>query len=156
MLTNIIPYPEAAILDMDGVLWRSDIPLCDLPLLFKKFNNANIRVAMASNNASSTTDQFLNKFLTLGVSIEPWQIISSSMAIGFLLKQSFPNGGPIYILGSPALISTLKEDNFFHSETDPIAIVAGMDRELNYEKLRKASNWARQGLPFFGTNPDLT
>jgi 4-nitrophenyl phosphatase len=156
MLNNFIPFPEAVILDMDGVLWRSDIPLCDLPLLFKNFNIANIRVAMASNNASLTTDQFLNKFQTMGVTLEPWQIISSSMAIGFLLKQNFPNGGPIFILGSPALITSLKEDGFFHSENEPFAVVAGMDRELTYEKLRRTANWVRQGLPFYGTNPDLT
>jgi 4-nitrophenyl phosphatase len=156
MLKNIIPFPKSAILDMDGVLWRSDIPLCDLPLLFKNFNKANIRVAMASNNASSTTDQFLSKFQIMGVTLEPWQIISSSMAIGFLLKQNFPNGGPIFILGSPALIVTLKKEGFYHSEDEPIAVVAGMDRELTYEKLRRASNWVRQGLPFYGTNPDLT
>lgn len=156
MLENIIPSPEAAILDMDGVLWCSDLPLCDLPQLFKYFANEKIRVAMASNNATATIDQFLNKFQTMGVSLEPWQIISSAMATGFLLKQYFPNGGPIFILGSPALIATLKEDGFLHSVTEPMAVVAGMDRELTYEKLLKAANWVRNGLPFFGTNPDLT
>ena len=156
MLKNITPSPEAAILDMDGVLWRSDQPLCDLPQLFNNFANEKIRVAMASNNATSTISQFLNKFQILGVTLEPWQIISSAMATGFMLKQNFPNGGPIFILGSPALITTLKEDGFFHSETEPMAIVAGMDRELTYEKLLKAANWVRKELPFFGTNPDLT
>lgn len=156
MLKKTNLYPEAAILDLDGVLWLSDQPLCDLPLLFKYFAKANIRVAMASNNATATTDQFLEKFQTLGVTLKPWQIISSAMATGYLLKQEFPKGGPIFILGSPALIATLEIDGFFHSETEPMAIVAGMDRELTYDKLRKAANLAREGLPFFGTNPDLT
>jgi 4-nitrophenyl phosphatase len=156
MLNIINPFPKAAILDMDGVLWRSDQPLCDLPSLFKSFANENIRVAMASNNATQTIDQFINRFLTLGVLLEPWQIISSAMATSFLLERSFPKGGPIFILGSPALIATLKEYGFFHSSTNPKAVVAGMDRELTYEKLQKASNWVRKGLPFIGTNPDLT
>ena len=156
MLNNINPSPEAAILDMDGVLWRSDQPLCELPQLFKNFANEKICVAMASNNATATIDQFLNKFLILGVTLEPWQIISSAMATGFLLKQNFPNGGPIFILGSPALRATLKEDGFPHSVTEPMAVVAGMDRDLTYEKLLEAANWVRKGLPFYGTNPDLT
>jgi len=156
MLKKINPSPEAAILDMDGVLWRSDQPLCDLPQLFKLFADEKIRISMASNNATATIDQFLNKFHTMGVSLEPSQIISSAMAIGFLLKQNFSKGGPIFILGSPALIATLNEDGFFHSETGPMAIVVGLDRELTYEKLDKAANWVRKGLPFYGTNPDLT
>ncbi len=156
MLNKIVPFPKAAILDMDGVLWRAEQPLCDLPQLFNNFANEKISVALASNNATETIDQFLNKFQVFGVTLEPWQIISSAMATGFLLKQIFQNGGPIFILGSPALSATLLGYGFFHSEKEPMAIVAGMDRELTYEKILKAANWVRKGLPFYGTNPDLT
>jgi 4-nitrophenyl phosphatase len=156
MLNKISSLIEAAILDMDGVLWRSNQPLCDLPQLFKYFGDNNIRVAFVSNNATATISQLQEKFQSLGVAIQPWQIISSTMATGYLLKQIFPNGCPIFIFGSPALLATLKEDGFTHSEIEPKAVVVGMDTELTYEKILKAANWVRKGLPFFGTNPDLT
>jgi 4-nitrophenyl phosphatase len=156
MLNSINPLPKGAILDMDGVLWRSNQPLCDLSQLFNLFKKNNIKVSMASNNATSTIDQFLEKFHSMGVELESWQIVSSAMATGFLLKKNFSVGGPIFIIGSPALIDSLKENGFYHSEDKPMAVVVGMDRELTYKKIEKASRWIRTGLPFFGTNPDLT
>jgi 4-nitrophenyl phosphatase len=155
-INSIEPFPEAAILDMDGVLWRSNQPLCDLPLLFRKFQENNIKAALASNNATSSIQQFLEKLLTFGVILEPWQIVSAAMATSYLLKQEFPDGGPIHILGSDSLKLTLQESGFFHSDENPIAVVVGMDRELTYQKMDNASRWVRKGLPFFGTNPDLT
>jgi 4-nitrophenyl phosphatase len=37
-----------------------------------------------------------------------------------------------------------------------MAVVAGMDREITYEKLRTATLLIRSGVPFIGTNPDKT
>jgi 4-nitrophenyl phosphatase len=156
MLKSFNPLPEGAILDMDGVLWRENQPLCDLPRLFDNFKLNKIKVAMASNSGTSSIDQFLDKFLSMGVVLETWQIISSAMAINFLLRQNYPSGGPIYIIGSSALIKSLKENGFIHSEVKPMAVVVGMDRELTYNKIDNASRWVRSGLPLFGTNPDLT
>jgi 4-nitrophenyl phosphatase len=156
MLNSINPLPKGAILDMDGVLWRSNQPLCDLPQLFNHFMNNNIKVSMASNNATATIDQFLDKFRSMGVELEFWQIVSSAMATSFLLKKNFSDGGPIFILGSPALIEFLNDNGFYHSEEKPLAVVVGMDRDLTYQKIDKASKWIRTGLPFYGTNPDLT
>jgi len=35
-------------------------------------------------------------------------------------------------------------------------VIAGMDRNFNYEKLQQATRLIRTGVPFFGTNPDHT
>jgi 4-nitrophenyl phosphatase len=35
-------------------------------------------------------------------------------------------------------------------------VIAGLDRGLNYDKLRRATLLIRSGVPFFGTNPDKT
>lgn len=156
MLKSINPQPKGAILDMDGVLWRSDEPICDLPRLFELFKQSSIKVVMASNSAFFSVDQFFKKFLTMGVKLEPWQVVSSSMAVISLLKNILPNGGPIYIMGSPSLRDTLSRAGFFHSNDAPRAVVVGMDRELSYQKVDDASRWVRSGLPFFGTNPDPT
>jgi 4-nitrophenyl phosphatase len=156
MLKQLNPLPAGAILDMDGVLWRADQPLCDLPLLFQKFEENKIKVVLASNNATSSKDQFLDKLEKMGVSLEPWQVVSSSMAMVYLLKKFYSNESPIYVVGSQSLKDYLKENGFFHSEKDPVAVVVGMDRELTYEKIDTAARLVRSGILFFGTNPDMT
>ncbi len=156
LLNNLNPFPEAAILDMDGVLWRSDQPLCDLNLLFNNFSANHIKVILATNNATGTVDFYLEKIKSMGAQLESWQIVSAAMATAYLLKSYFPNGGPVFIIGSPALNSTLADYGFFHSKNQPLAVIAGMDREITYEKIHEASAFVRMGLPFFGTNPDPT
>jgi 4-nitrophenyl phosphatase len=147
---------SAAILDMDGVLWRSNNPLCDLKELFFAFKKMGIKVLMATNNGLKTVDQYISKFNDFGVHIEPWQVLTSAMATGYLVKQHFPNGGPVYIMGEKALLNTLKEFNLFHSEKDPQAVVAGLTKQFTYDMLKNTSLMIQKGLPFYFTNPDPT
>lgn len=156
MLKKLNPLPTGTILDMDGVLWKANQPLCDLPLLFQKFRENKIKVILASNNATSSREQFLEKLNTMGVSLDPSQIVSSAMAMVYLLKKLFNKNTPVFVIGSQSLKDYLKENGFFHTEKDPEAVVVGMDRELTYQKIDIAAKFVRSGIPLFGTNPDMT
>ena len=155
ILVNNAPI-SAAILDMDGVLWRSNEPLCNLKELFSTFKEVDVKVLMATNNGLNTIDRYISKFNSFGVRIEPWQILTSAMATGFLVNQHFPNGGPIYISGEEALINALEEFNLFHSEKNPQAVVAGLSKNFNYDMVKKTSLMIQKGIPFYFTNPDPT
>jgi 4-nitrophenyl phosphatase len=52
---------KAAILDMDGVLWRLNTPLVNLPELFNAFEKNNVQVMFATNNGTATVDQYVKK-----------------------------------------------------------------------------------------------
>lgn len=147
---------KAAILDMDGVLWKRKDPLVDLPELFSNFVKHKIKVMFATNNATSTVDQYINKFSEYGVQIEAWQVVTSAMATGFLMQKDFPQGGPVFISGSQALNDTLKEYGFYHSEKEPIAVAAGLSWNFSYDSIKDASLMIQKGLPFYFTNPDPT
>ena len=111
---------------------------------------------LATNNATRSNSQFVEKFYGLGVPIESWQVINSGQAAAYYLKKSYPQGGPLYIVGEEGLISTMAEAGFFQSEDHPLGVLAGLNRQLTYEMLRKACLFIRSGLPFYGTNPDAT
>jgi len=147
---------SAAILDMDGVLWRSNEPLCDLKKLFSNFNKIEVKVLMATNNGLNTIDQYISKFNDFGVPIEPWQVLTSAMATGYLVKQHFPSGGPVYIMGEKALYKALEEFDFFHSDKNAHAVVAGLTKHFTYDMLKNTSLMIQKGLPFYFTNPDPT
>ena len=147
---------SAAILDMDGVLWRSNEPTCDLKELFSTFKKMEIKVLMATNNGLNTIDQYISKFHDFGVHIEPWQVLTSAMATGYLVKQHFPGGGPVYMMGEKALHKALEEFDLFHSDIDAQAVVAGLTKHFTYDMLKNTSLMIQKGLPFFFTNPDPT
>ena len=89
--------------------------------------------------------------------VEPWQIINSAMAAAQYLHNQFPQGGPVYLIGEDGLIEALEQQGFYQSDDqDVIAVVASMDRQLTYDKLRRATLLIRGGAPFIATNPDRT
>ena len=147
---------QALILDMDGVLWRSTQPIGDLPSIFENIKKLNLKVILATNNATKSIQQFLEKLESFGVYLEPWQIINSAQATAHYLKQEHPDGGPVFVVGESGLVDILHENGFFISDENPIAVVVAMDTGINYEKLRKATLLIRSGIPFIGANPDRT
>ncbi len=60
------------------------------------------------------------------------------------------------MIGEEGLINTLVSFGFFHSDREPLAVVAGLDRHLTYDKLRRATLFIQKGATFIATNPDST
>ena len=156
MISTLQPKVRGLILDMDGVLWRGNEAIGDLPKVFKTIKNLGLKVTFATNNATLSAKQYQEKLGSFGVHVDAWQIINSSMASAFLLKKLFPSGGPVYVVGEDGLIDTLAEAGFYYSEDGALAVVAGLDRQVTYEKLRRATSLIRSGVLFIGTNPDKT
>jgi 4-nitrophenyl phosphatase len=141
---------------MDGVLWRGSEAIGDLKSMFVQIDNLGWRVIFATNNATRTILQYVDVLSSFGVHAEPWQIINSATAVTYYLCSHFPNGGPVYIIGEQGILEACNQHGFYQSQAGALAVIAGMDRELTYEKLKTATMLLRQGVPFIGTNPDLT
>jgi 4-nitrophenyl phosphatase len=147
---------EALILDMDGVLWRGNESIGDLKSIFGQIKRIGWKVIFATNNATRTIHQYVQVLASFGVHAEPWQIVTSATAVIDLLINKFPNGGPVYLIGEQGLVEACAEFGFYHSDAGALAVIASMDRELTYEKLKSATLLLRKGVPFIGTNPDRT
>jgi 4-nitrophenyl phosphatase len=161
IIMNSISNIKSLIIDMDGVLWRDTSPIGDLPSIFACIRERGLRFVMATNNSTSTVDEFLDKFRKYGVELEPWQIVTSSLAAVQKLAIDFPGSGTIFVVGENGLRKEMTK-NGFTVITDPldespvIAVIVGFDREVTYAKLRRASLNIRAGAAFYGTNPDKT
>ena len=147
---------KAVIIDMDGVLWKENEPIADLPRLFENFDTHSIKVTLATNNASRSTKQILEKLKTFRVKLKDSQIVTSAMATAFMVHKDFPKGGPVYMSGFDALKAQLEMYNFFHSEKNPQAVIAGIDPNLSYKSIKDTSLLIQTGVPFYFTNPDPT
>jgi len=147
---------KGLILDMDGVLWRELTPIVDLPATFAAIRQRNLRVVLATNNSSKTPLAYQSRLHSLGVELDQSQILTSSLAVADLLHRRFPNGGKIYLIGESGLQAALEERGFVISADNPLAVVVGIDRQINYEKLTAATLLIRSGIPFYATNPDRT
>jgi 4-nitrophenyl phosphatase len=147
---------KALVLDMDGVLWRENEAIGDLNAIFTRFEKAGLQVLFATNNGSKTPEMYVEKLAGMGASIRSDQIITSAMGVAYLLKKRFPAGGSVYIVGETGLVKAIEEAGFTVSDRDPVAVVAGIDRQINFEKLKTATLLIRRGVPFYASNPDRT
>jgi 4-nitrophenyl phosphatase len=147
---------EGLILDMDGVIWLAGQPIGDLPSIFARINQNGWRVILATNNSTLSVDAFLERVAGLGVQLDRWQIVTSSQAAVHFLREQFPKGGPVFMIGETGLQQALYEKDFYHDEEKPQAVVVGMDRNVCFQQLSEATFLIRSGLPFIATNPDRT
>ena len=148
------------ILDMDGVLWADPAPIGNLPNIFARFKELGLSVAMATNNSTGTVDQFVERLSSFGVQVEPWQVITSSLAVANMMSKQLPYGAPVFAIGESGLQQALKTANFELLSVEDAekaeAVVIGLDRQINFAKMREATLLVRNGKPFFATNPDRT
>ena len=161
MLEQFSPSIRGLILDADGVLWKSTSPIGDLPRIFGRMRELGLKVTVATNNATITVEQYLEKFTGFGVHLEPEQIVTSAHATAAALQKAFPEKGAVFIVGETGLISTLCKAGFeaisdAEDSRQVVAVVAGMDRGLTYLKIRRAMWHIRAGARFYATNPDAT
>jgi 4-nitrophenyl phosphatase len=147
---------NSLILDMDGVLWRNQQPIGDLARIFNTLVEKQVKYCFATNNSSKTIDSYKNILRSFGIPVEGDQIFTSAKATAELLAQKFPAGGNVFVVGMPGLVETLAQYGFTDAADHPLAVVAGIDYHLTYDKLKTATLLIRSGVPFFGTNPDKT
>jgi len=159
MIVDYLPNIKGLIIDMDGVLWRDTQPLGDLPVIFDRIRQQGMSFILATNNATRTVDEYHTKLAGFGVSLEDWQVINAAQAVGIYLQEKYPGGAKVYVVGQPSLKHTLELYGLTivndHPE-DAQVVVASLDYELTYEKLKHASLLIQSGCEFIGTNPDKT
>jgi len=79
-MAGILPaHISSLVLDMDGVLWKADAPIGDLPVTFDRIRARGLKVAFATNNGTQTPEQYVERLARLGINIEPWQVVTSAM-----------------------------------------------------------------------------
>jgi 4-nitrophenyl phosphatase len=157
---SIPSHIQSLILDMDGVLWKADAPIGDLPRIFARIRARGLKVAFATNNGSRTPTMYADRLAGFGVTVESWQVVTSSLALADLLARRFPSGGPVFAIGETGVLEALREKGFEPLPVDDadkaIAVVMGLDRGINFDKMREATLLVRSGIPFYATNPDKT
>lgn len=161
LIDTLYPSIQGLIVDMDGVLWKDATPIGDLPAIFRTVKSRGLEIVLATNNATLTVADNLAKLQKFGVDLEPWQVVTSSDALARSLRDRFPGRGGVFVLGEDGVMAALRDQGFtvindIAGDSPVIAVVAGLDRGLTFEKLSRATSLIRGDAAFYGTNPDVT
>jgi 4-nitrophenyl phosphatase len=147
---------HALVVDMDGVLWRGDVPLPGLTDFFDLLRGRSISFRLATNNASKTPGQYVGKLASMGVEVTPDYILTSAVATAQHLAAIAP-GASVYVIGGDGLRQAVLDYGLHLSHGGHADFVAvGWDLELTYSQLSEATLLIRAGAEFIGCNPDRT
>jgi len=148
---------------MDGVLWHGETPVPGLVTFFETLKRLELGSVLATNNATKTSKQYVQKLTRFGVHLPADQIITSSEATATFLREQYPNSRSAYVIGEMGLHTALKEQHFELANEqlpddvgDVDFVVVGMTRFVCYDDFAIASKFINHGATFIGTNPDVT
>ncbi len=144
------------IVDMDGVLYRGDAPLPGLQAFFAFLRERPIPFVLATNNSTQTPQQRVQKLARMGVQILPQEVLNSGQATARALARDYPPGTRVHVFGSPALREAVTEEGFVLADENVELVVASMDWDVTYDKLKRAALLVRGGARFVATNLDPT
>jgi 4-nitrophenyl phosphatase len=153
---------KALILDMDGVIWKSDEPIGDLPAIFSRLDSGGIKYVFATNNGTKTPLQYAKKLSEMGVHAGSHQVVTSSLGVAHMLAtaRKFPRGTKVFVIGEDGVYKALQEKGFevvnVENASEAQVVVMGIDRGITFDKMREATLLVRRGVPLYGTNPDKT
>lgn len=159
---------RALIIDMDGVLWHGEQPVPGLEEFFTTLRRMQLPFILATNNASLTQQQYVDKLSRMGVKVSLQEIMTSSMATANYLAQHYePSKTRVFVLGEEGARQPLLELGFcltgryeLNSKKQPNngadVVVCGKDETLTWDKLSTATLNLNAGAKFIATNADTT
>ena len=145
---------RALLIDMDGVVYRGDVPLPGARELLPSLSRFGIRFSFVTNNATLTPEQFRAKLSRMGIEVDAERIVTSPEATARYLQTVAPPGTSVLVVGEQGLIHAMQAAGFDVNGASPAYVVVGLDRQVTYERLAAACLAIERGARLVATNAD--
>lgn len=142
------------VFDMDGTIYLGGKILPAARELLDYLRQSNRKYLFLTNNSSADKHYYQAKLQQMGIECQAEEILTSGEATVRYLHNIKPQAR-IYLLGMPSLEQEFRDWGFELAEQDVDYVVLGFDRTLTYDKLTKACNLLRAGVPFLATHADI-
>lgn len=145
------PY-VGVVLDVDGVLCRGQEPVDGAGATVAALRERGLGIAVVTNNASRTPRQLADWLRGLDIAVDPGEIVTAAQAAATLVEP----GSLVLAVGMDGIREALTERGCALTEdpNEATAVVVGIDLELTYDTLRRATTALMNGARFIGANPD--
>ncbi|MGI9529475.1 MAG: HAD-IIA family hydrolase [Acidimicrobiia bacterium] len=143
------------VFDLDGVLYLDSEGIPGAGDALEAIAAMGWRMLFATNNSTKTPDLVAEHILArTGFAASGADAVTSA---GSAARYVAEHHTTAHVVGSPAIATMLHEAGVATPNTDqPGAVVVGLDRDLSYSTIDKASRLIRDGAEFVATNIDST
>ena len=138
------------VLDLDGVVWRGDVPIAGASSAVSSLRRAGHRVWCCTNNSAATVADYESKLDAHG--IEHDGLITSAMAMATLVRP----GERILACAEAGAREALDEVGaiVISDGTAVDAVVVGFHRDFDYSEMQEATRAVLGGARLIATNDD--
>lgn len=142
------------VVDLDGVCYRGPTAIEGSADAVTRLRKAGVGVVFATNNATRTQAEGADKLRALGFDAAPDEIITSAVAAAALLEP----GTRCLVVGMSGLRAALRDRGcvLVDQPDEADAVVTGLDRDLTYDLLVRATRALLGGVRFVASNADAT
>lgn len=149
---------DTVLCDLDGVVWLAHQPIPGSVEAIAALRQSGRRVLFVTNNSFALSADHESALAEIGVPAAG-DVVSSSMAAASLVEP----GERVLVAGGPGVAEALQRRGIdvVANTGQPIgapidAVVVGMHREFDYDRLAVAADVVRRGARLVGTNSDST
>lgn len=149
---------DTVLCDLDGVVWLAHQPIPGSVEALVALRASGRRVLFVTNNSFALLAEHESALAEIGVSAVG-DVVSSSMAAAFLVEP----GQRVLVTGGPGVVEALQRRgaDVVRNTGAPVdghidAVVVGMHRDFDFERLAVAADVVRGGAQLLGTNADST
>lgn len=148
---------KAYCFDLDGTVYRGKKGIDSAVHFIHKLQQAQIDYFFVTNNSSKTREQLQKALANIGIDTPSRRIYSSALTTAKYISQHYQDA-EIFMVGSDGIRSALEAEGIRIVDTDearPDVVVMGIDPQVDYVKLVKASLAVQNGAKLIGTNEDI-
>ncbi len=151
----MIPY-TTYLIDLDGVVYRGNELLPGAREFIAWLAANQKKYLFLTNNSFATGEQILSKLARLGVATDGAHLLTAGQAAVQNIARRVP-GGSVYVVGEQPLIDLVEVQGLSvvapeSAEAD--AVLVGLDRSFDYQKMTNAADAIRNGALFVTINRD--
>ena len=175
---ELLDNVDVFIFDCDGVIWKGDSLIDGVGEILEKLRAAGKKCFFVTNNSTKSRKGYKAKFDSLGLDVDPEEILSSSFAAAAYLDQTDfkSTGKKVLVIGEKGIPDELDligvpyigaedmkgmnpdmgKEGKLEVDEDVGAVVVGFDRWFNYYKIQYAQLCINEipGCKFIATNLD--
>jgi NagD protein len=138
---------------MDGVVLHDNDLIAGADIFLKKMMAKKVDFRFITNYPSQTPADLQHRLSSAGVEVPMEKFFTSAMATAaFLGKQE---GRRAYVIGEGALTHELYKIGFSITDINPEVVIVGETQSYNWQMIRKAAGFIKNGARFIATNPDV-
>ena len=148
---------DVILFDLDGTIYQGDAAISEAPEAVARVRATGVRPVFVTNNSSRTQSAVASHLSSVGVPATPSDVETSAVVTAQIVAaRGFRE---VFVLGEEGLLDACRDAGISvvgQGTASVDAVVVGLDRGLDYPKLRHACLLVERGAALFASNADTS